>query len=225
MYKMVTSILLKILSLNWDISTTIWPIEVTDGSFFNFSRFFNWAEHFFDRNFPLNVAHKGLKTRKWHDIDCETAKKEVLIDAKSLQIYSKDPTVRGKYHDLKTDYKLLVKYKEHSFHKTMLQRISQLESNDPKIFWQMVKKLKTNRDKNLTDNINPLEWLEWFKKLNIPQSTPCGYDKIIDSIIKRAKDFTTSNDILDKGISNIEIIKVSKHLKKGKAVRWWCCYL
>ena len=100
----------------------------------------------------------------------------------------------------------------------MSQRISQLESNDPKTFWEMVKKLKIHRYENLADNIDPLEWQEWFKKLNKPQSTPCGHDKIIYSIIKRAKDFTNSNDILDKGISNIEIIKATKRLKNGKAV-------
>ena len=37
-------------------------------------------------------------------------------------------------------------------------------------------------------------------------------------LLKRAKDFTNSNDILDKGINNIEIIKASKRLKNGKAV-------
>ena len=80
----------------------------------------------------------------------------------------------------------------------MLQRISQLESNDPKTFWEMVKKLKTHRDENLTDNTDPLEWQEWFKKLNKPQSILIvDMTKIIDSIIKRAKDFTNSNDILD----------------------------
>ena len=59
---------------------------------------------------------------------------------------------------------------------------------------------------------------EWFKNLNKPQSIPCGSEKIIDSIIKRAKDFITFSDILDKGISNIEIIKASKLLKNGKAI-------
>ena len=56
------------------------------------------------------------------------------------------------------------------------------------------------------------------QKTNKSQCTPCGYDKIIDSIIKSSKDFTTSNNISDKGISNIEIIKASEHLKIGKAV-------
>ena len=74
---------------------------------------------------------KRSKNEKWFDKNCETAKKEVLTAAKTLQRYSKDPIMRGKYHKLKRDYKRLVKYKEHPFRETMLQRISQLESNDP----------------------------------------------------------------------------------------------
>ena len=100
---------------------------------------------------------KKSKNKKRFDKDCETAKREVLVAAKTLQRYPKDPIVRGKYHKLKRDYKRSVKYKEHSFRETMLQRISQLESNDPKTFWEMVKKLKTLRNENLTDNIDPLE--------------------------------------------------------------------
>ena len=132
-------------------------------------------------------SQKRSKNKKWFDKDCETAKKEVLTAAKTLQRYPKYPVVRRKYHRLERDYKRLVKYKEHSFRETMLQRTSQLESNDPKTFWEMVKRLKTHRDENLTDNIDPLEWQEWFKKLNKPQSTHCGYDKIIDSILKKGK--------------------------------------
>ena len=94
----------------------------------------------------------------------------------------------------------------------MLQRISQIENDDPKTFREMVKKLKTHRDENLTDNIHPLEWQEWFKKLNKEQVTLCGSDKIIGRIIKRVKDSTTSNDILHQEISNVEIIKAPKLL-------------
>ena len=63
----------------------------------------------------LNVVQKDLKIKKWFDKDCETAKKEVLTAAETLQRYSKDPIARGKYHKLKRDYKRSVKYKEHSF--------------------------------------------------------------------------------------------------------------
>ena len=90
------------------------------------------ALHF--KDIGLNVDKKDLKIKKWFDKDCETAKKEVLTAAKTIQRYPKDPIVRGKYHKLKRDYKRLVNYKEHSFRETILQRIKQLESNDPKTF-------------------------------------------------------------------------------------------
>ena len=79
-------------------------------------------------------SQKRSENKKWFDKDCETAKKEVLTAAKLLQRYPKDPIVRGKYHKLKRNYKRLVKYKEYSFRETMLQRISQFESDDPKTF-------------------------------------------------------------------------------------------
>ena len=60
----------------------------------------------------------------------------------------------------------------------------------------MVKKLKAHRDEILSDKTDPLEWKEWFKKvINKTQFALCESDKIIDSIIKMANDFTRSNDI------------------------------
>ena len=43
-------------------------------------------------------------------------------------------------------------------------------------------------------------------------------ENLTDNRAIRMAGVTKSNDILDKGISNIEIIKASKHLKNGKAV-------
>ena len=49
-------------------------------------------------------------------------KKELLVSTKSLPRFPKDPIVR------------LVKNKEHSFRKKMLDNISLCERNDPKLF-------------------------------------------------------------------------------------------
>ena len=108
------------------------------------------------------------KNKKWFDKDCETSKSEVLSAARNLQRYPKDPIVRGRYHKLKKEYKRLVKYKEHSFKEAILNKISDVEGNNPKAFWEMVNELKSNKDKNLADNIEPQEWYDWFKKLNKP---------------------------------------------------------
>ena len=98
------------------------------------------------------------KNKKWFDKDCGTLKSEVLSAARNLQRYPKDPIVRGRYHKLKKEYKRLVKYKEHSFREAILNIISDLEA-----FWEMVNELKSNKDKNLADNIEPQEWYDGFK--------------------------------------------------------------
>ena len=64
---------------------------------------------------------------------------------------------------LKKEYERLVKYKEHSFREAILNKISDLEGNNPKVFWEVVNELKSNKDKNLADNIEPQEWHDWLK--------------------------------------------------------------
>ena len=55
--KMATSILLKFLTLKWDISRTIWCIEVSDGSFFCIFHTLSFdLNSFFDRRFPLIMS-------------------------------------------------------------------------------------------------------------------------------------------------------------------------
>ena len=163
----------------------------------------------------IGQAHKN---KNWFDKDCETLKSEVLSAARNLQRYPKDPIVRGRYHKLKKEYKRLVKYKEHSFREAILNKIGDLEGNNPKAFWEMVNELKSNKDKNLADNIEPQEWYDWFKKLNKPQFTIIESDKVIHGIIERARDFALPDSSLDKPVSNEEIIRASKHLKNGKAI-------
>ena len=56
-YKMATSILLKFLTLKWNISRTIWRIEVGDGSVFCIFHALSFELNFFsDRRFPLSGA-------------------------------------------------------------------------------------------------------------------------------------------------------------------------
>ena len=63
-----------------------------------------------NKNRHINSRHK-----RWFDKGCEEAKKELLLSAKNLQRFPKDPIVRGRYHKLKKQYERLVKDKEHGF--------------------------------------------------------------------------------------------------------------
>ena len=61
----------------------------------------------------------------------------------------------------------------------MLQKISQLESTQPEVFWDMVNKLRNKKNCSITDNIEPEEWYEWFKQLNRAPNIPDSFDKTI----------------------------------------------
>ena len=53
-HKMATSILLKLLTLEWDISRTIWHIEVSDSSFLCIFHALSFELNFFRSEFPFN---------------------------------------------------------------------------------------------------------------------------------------------------------------------------
>ena len=56
LYKMVTFILLEFLAFKWDISRTIWHIEVSDGSCFCIFHALSFELNFFFRpEFPFKV--------------------------------------------------------------------------------------------------------------------------------------------------------------------------
>ena len=81
-----------------------------------------------------------------------------LTDAsKNLNRYPKDPIVRGKYHKMKKEYKQLIKKPEHKFKEEMLKKISQLESTQSEVFWDMINKLRNKKNCSITDNIEPEE--------------------------------------------------------------------
>ena len=52
---MAMSILFKFLTLKWNISRTVWRIEVGDGSFFAFFTFFHLSLTFFRPEVPFKV--------------------------------------------------------------------------------------------------------------------------------------------------------------------------
>ena len=62
-YKMATSILLKFLTLKWNISRTIGRIEVGAGSFFCIFHALSFElKFFFDRRFPLKIVFPNKPT-------------------------------------------------------------------------------------------------------------------------------------------------------------------
>ena len=117
--------------------------------------------------------NKGaFKKRKiWYDYSCSEARKIFESAAKNLSHYPKDPIVRGKYIKCKKQHKTLVKEKKRAFRESILKKIQQLEDKNSKEFWNLVRELRSKKDKNLSDNIDPEIWYDWLKKLNNANDT------------------------------------------------------
>ena len=79
-----------------------------------------------------------------------------------IRRYPKDPVVRGRYNKLKKQYKTLIRTKKRMFRESILMKIQNLESRDPKEFWKLVKEefwklvkdLRERKRNNLSDNID-----------------------------------------------------------------------
>ena len=87
-YKMATSILLKLLTLKWNISRTIWRIEVSDDTYFFgiFNAFSFELKFFFDQSFPL----KRRVILNSEGIDrIEFCKNDSLYTPKAMNFYLK----------------------------------------------------------------------------------------------------------------------------------------
>ena len=65
---MATSILLKLLTLKWNISRTIWRIEVGDGSFFALFVLFHLSLTFCRPEVPFKSQKAFFKHVSWSDV-------------------------------------------------------------------------------------------------------------------------------------------------------------
>ena len=84
---------------------------------------------------------------------------------------------------MKKQYKRLVKDKEHAYRKKMLDGISQCEKNNPKLFWDMINRLRSRKKKNW--QITLVRWSKWFRDLNRPQFTINKWDKTVEGVVLR----------------------------------------
>ena len=71
--------------------------------------------------------------------------------------------------------------------KIFFKKIQQLEYKNSKEFWNLVKELRSKKDKNSSDSIDPKIWYDLFKKLNNVNDTLS--DDTYRPIIRNLRDF------------------------------------
>ena len=123
-YKMATSILLKFVTLKWNISRIIGRIEVGDGSFFCIFHALSFELNFFlDRRFPLNSYEDFLKSKQDKEIPRFEFKSGVTVYDRghwfrSESLLTKYPHARKRWKRLGTSL-LRIQHLIHIFFKKL----------------------------------------------------------------------------------------------------------
>ena len=114
-------------------------------------------------------SHKSKVSKrrkvKWFDRSLSEMKKQLERTAYKFKKHPKDPVVRGRYFSTKKSFKTLIRQKENDFRNKVLKQIALMESNNPNKFWNMVNELRTTKQNNYIDNIEPKNGIPGLRSL------------------------------------------------------------
>jgi exonuclease III len=175
----------------------------------------------------IEVGRKSLKRqtpskrkKRWHDINTESLKKDILTLGKTLAKCPLDPFLRGRYITKKNQYHKLVRNNNRKYKQGILDKISEMEDKNPKEFWRLVNTLKGTKEKG--EEIDPSVFFDHFKALNEINSPhrngfDKGFEEKINERLKSLWDKTQTNPILDKPICAEELKENVNSLSNKKS--------
>lgn len=176
----------------------------------------------------LDVAKKSLKYKnvtkykkkhnKWFDEDLFVKRRLLTTKANLMFKQPFDLSLRNAYFKQYREYRKLLKFKKKNYTKNVFSKLDELESNDPKAYWNLVNSLKhENENHNGPEmNIQSDTWQDYFQNLNSVQSK---FDERLTNLNKilvedkQIKSFT----LLDATIKDKEIKNSINKLKNNKA--------
>ncbi|CAG2249773.1 unnamed protein product [Mytilus edulis] len=170
----------------------------------------------------LKKKKKRVKTcnhKKWFDQDLKSLKKHVNDKAILMSKFPKDPIVRGSFFKLNKQFAKLRRKKKREFRENILDRLSNLESENPKDYWNLVNQLRLENNSETKNNIDGDIWYKYFSDLSsIPEN---------EHIKSKIKEIKSKLELLEKknfGFSEIdfkitpgELQKALRQLKSGKS--------
>ena len=99
------------------------------------------------KHFILNNSHKKRKKKykqKCFNVNCHFFKRELNNIGKKLK-HPDNCYLRPSFHRLRKEYKQLLKKIKYDFFKSIVDELDSLHENDPKLFWQIIDKLRKDK--------------------------------------------------------------------------------
>lgn len=157
------------------------------------------------------------ENKNWFDQELTAVKRQLEDKAYLMSKFPNDPLVRGSFFKMNKKYAKLRKKKKREFKQSILDKLDNLQSENPKEYWSLVNSLRNESRDKPEDSVDGKTWFDYFSKLS---SIPCNLEERIRNIENRVKileNNTSSFCPLDFEISMAELLKAIKKLKQGKS--------
>lgn len=156
--------------------------------------------------------------KKWYDEDLHVKRRIMNTKAKHMFQHPFDVSVRNNYYKHYREYRKLLKFKKKHFTKNLFSKLDDLESSDPKTYWNLVNSLKNenNETNGPESNIDTSTWYEYFQNLNSIKSKFNAKVENLNQILSNSNNIKTFN-LLDTIIKDKEILNSISKLKNNKA--------
>lgn len=162
-------------------------------------------------------SKKKKKFTKLQDHEYNKLKKDLKSLGNLLRLYPKDPFIRGKLFYVKKNFGKLLKREIKAQKEEAMNKIQEMESKNPTLFWKFVNNIKKKKENN--EDIDVEVFYDYFKSLHEGINNK-SLDKEFRSKLEQLSDQFKGKqwvDILDKDISKNELIEASRKLKNNKA--------
>ena len=152
---------------------------------------------------------------EWYDQSLTSARKNLNDKFNLLNKYPKDPYVRSALFNFRKHFRKLRKNKYREYKQNLLNKLDNLQENNPKEYWNLLDKLKKiNDNSNASSNNVPLnEWHAYFKTLLTTDQKLDHVDNRLKSELKHLENQKIFNE-LDYKITAEEISRAVNKLKK-----------
>ena len=157
---------------------------------------------------------KKSKNKEWYDKSLSQLKRQLYKCGKKLVNDPKNGDHRRNYFMLLKLYRKQCKTKYRQYRQQIINDLDQMHEKSPKAYWELVKKLKEEKNTN-TSKISPSEWYSHFSKL--ADKNNFKHPSVINNEDYMNIETAPSFSELDFKIRENEISKSINKLKNNKA--------
>ena len=104
-----------------------------------------------------------VQKKTWYDVACKVLYRQLKSLARNIKTNSHNIILVHTYHKLRKKYVKLLS-KKFEFQRSILQKLDNLQSNDPQAFWKIYEELCAKKI-YITSPISPQKWWNHFLSL------------------------------------------------------------